>query len=94
MFGGCVITWLIVFLGVLRGPKSLGICGTMTATLPFIFLFVCMAGFVGLNANPTGAAVVNDDDAGEGMSYYWGYEKFPLPDEDVNGKTLYYDPSE
>tara|TARA_B110000305_G_scaffold114888_1_gene129137 strand:- start:94 stop:1566 length:1473 start_codon:yes stop_codon:yes gene_type:complete len=55
----------------------------MTATLPFIFLFVCMAGFVGLNADPYGDDAKEDGDkgSGSGMSYYWGTKSFPLPDE-------------
>lgn len=91
LFTACVITWLIILVAVLRGPKSLGICSTLTATLPFIFLFVCMAGFVGLNGNPLGKAELKEGDGGKGMSYYWGYEKFPLPDEDAEGNTVFYD---
>ena len=85
---------MIILAAVLKGPKSLGICSTMTATLPFIFLFICMAGFVGLNGNPFGDAEVKEEDAGEGISYYWGLEKFPLPETDAEGNTKFYDPSE
>jgi hypothetical protein len=62
-----------MFLATIKGPKSLGICSVVTATLPFIFLFACMGGFMALNANPTGMATDDEDFiAGDGLNYYWG----------------------
>jgi solute carrier family 6 amino acid/orphan transporter-like 15/16/17/18/20 len=87
------VIWFFMFLATIKGPKSLGICSVVTATLPFIFLFACMGGFMALNANPTGMATDDADFiAGDGLNYYWGYKEFPLP-PGADGKATSYDPS-
>ena len=81
LFGAVCVTWILCFFAVAFGPKSMAGIATVTCTLPFIFLFVCMAGFIGLN-NKVG---------GKGLSYYWN--QTPFPQEDANGKFVDYDPS-
>jgi len=83
LFAAVCVTWVICFFAVAFGPKSLGGTAMLTCTLPFIFLFVCMAGFINLN-NKVG---------GKGLSFYWNFTPFPLSTEDV-GIFLDYDPSE
>jgi hypothetical protein len=61
LYGAVCGTWIICFIAVAFGPKSMGGIAMLTCTLPFIFLFVCMAGFISLN-NKVG---------GKGLSFYW-----------------------
>lgn len=77
------MTWVFCFIAVAFGPKSMGGTAVLTCTLPFIFLFVCMAGFISLN-NKVG---------GKGLSFYWNQTPFPLSTEDT-GVFVNYDPSE
>ena len=83
---GCVcFTWFLIWLAVAFGPKSMGALASMTATIPFVLLIVCLASYMS----------INDEAKGLGQSYYWGIKKFPQIVESADGTILYenYDPS-
>ena len=74
----CVlITWIICFLCIINGPTSIGYVTMITEKIPYIFLFVLIAKFVG----------INNTQGGKGIQFMWGSEPFPDPD------GVPYDPS-
>jgi SNF family Na+-dependent transporter len=74
----CVlITWIICFLCIIKGPTSIGYVTMITEKIPYLFLFVLIAKFVG----------VNKSEGGKGIQFMWGSEPFPDPD------GVPYDPS-
>lgn len=80
-----VIVWVICFLSVVKGAKSIQFVSIVTVITPYIFLFVMMGKFIGLN---------NEVD-GNGMAFYMGSEKIKIPvDNDTNIVFEEYDPSE
>ena len=77
LFIAVAVTWVICFLCVVGGPKSIGYVTSVTVLAPFILLFVLLGKFVSLN---------NEHD-GKGFHYYLGGESIIRKDG-----TL-YDPS-
>jgi len=67
LFASVVVCWILCWIAVAFGPKSMGACSMMTATLPFLFLFVCLGGYVALN----------DSHDGSGAAYYLGAKQLP-----------------
>ena len=85
LYVATVIVWVICFLSVIKGAKSIQFVTAVTATAPFIILFIMMAKFIGLNG----------DADGKGMSFYMGSEKIKVPvSNDTNIVFEEYDPSE
>ena len=72
-----VITWIICFLAIIRGPTSIGIVTTFTEKAPFIMLLILIIKFVKLNK----------DVDGKGIEFMWGKEPFP------NEEGVPYDPT-
>ena len=68
LFAMVAVAWVICFLCISRGPQTIGIVTLLTATVPWVFLFVIMGKFVDENNK------IN----GKGPSFYFGAEKFPL----------------
>lgn len=64
------ITWIIVFLGVVMGPKSIQIMTAITVPVKFIMLFICL----GLYTEMAAAWKVN------GTDYYFGASQWLLAD--------------
>ena len=77
-----VITWIICFLCIIKGPKTSGYVVMATVPLPFLLLVVNMVYYVGLN----------NANSGKGLRWYFNQEPFPLPAPDAKG-NLYYDPA-
>ena len=57
-----VIIWGLVFLALFKGPKVISYVTALTATLPFLFLFVLMGYYINLNSSVDG----------KGMEFYFG----------------------
>jgi len=64
LFVAVAVTWVICFLCVVGGPKSIGYVTSVTVILPFILLFVLLGKFVSLN----------NENGGKGFQYYLGGE--------------------
>lgn len=77
-----VITWVICFLMVCRGPKSIQYGAAITATLPFILLVVLIIIYMN----------INNKYEGMGLQFYFGAEKFPYPENEL-GQVVYQDPT-
>ncbi len=64
LFAAVIVCWVLVFICIIKGVKSSSYVVMVTATLPFVFLIILMAKFVGFNGEMEG----------EGMDYYFGGE--------------------
>ena len=49
LFIGVLVTWLLCFVSILRGVKSITAISAVLVPLSFIFLFVCMGYYISLN---------------------------------------------
>jgi SNF family Na+-dependent transporter len=81
-----VVTWVLCFLSIMKGPTSIGYVTFITEKVPFLFLFILMAKFTTLNKKENG----------KGIEFMWGTEPFPDPDgvpydPTQNYKTLFTD---
>lgn len=57
LYIGVVITWVICFLSIIKGPTSIGYVTFITEKLPLLFLFILMAKFVKLNKDNDGKGI-------------------------------------
>lgn len=69
LFISVALTWIICFLCVIKGARSISVVALGTATIPFVLLFILMGYFIKLN---------NSVD-GKGIEFYFGTERFARP---------------
>ena len=67
LFIGVLVTWLLCFLGIIKGVKSIQIISALMVPLSFIFLFVSLGYYITLN----------DSTQGRGAQFYLGGEMLP-----------------
>lgn len=67
-FASCIV-WVICFLAVIKGAKSIQYVSMITVTVPYIFLFILMGKFISLNSEVDGS----------GIAFYMGSEKIKIP---------------
>lgn len=82
LYGMVLIAWILCFLFVCRGVKSIQAGAALTATIPFVLVFVLMALYL----------KINNDLEGSGLGFYFGTERFPYP-ELPDGTKVFQDPS-
>lgn len=64
------VTWIVIMIGVVMGPRSIGPFTAITTPLKWILLFVCMGMYIGLqNAQP---GRTSDGWKANGAGLYWG----------------------
>ena len=73
-FATCIV-WVLCFLAVIKGAKSIQYVSMVSVTVPYIFLFILMGKFISLNSEVDGS----------GIAFYMGSEKIKVPEE--NGDT-------
>lgn len=71
------ISWVICFLCIMKGAKSINYVVLATSTLPFIFLFMLIGKYVSLNSS----------EDGKGISFYFGGEDLVIPGQDTDGSA-------
>ena len=57
LYGCVVITWFICFLCVIKGAVSIGYVTVITEKLPFLFVFILLAKYTGLNSSVDGKGI-------------------------------------
>ena len=83
LFGAVVFCWIVVFFCIVKGTKSISYVVPVTVTLPFIFLLILMAKYMGMNSEAEG----------KGISYYFGTEDFYMPPDPVTGEQVKHQPA-
>jgi len=82
LFVCVLITWILVFLMIIKGAKSIQFGVLVTATLPFLFLIILIFMYTSINSEVEGF----------GIQFYMGQEKFPYPPT-PSGEITYQDAS-
>lgn len=81
LFIACALTWIICYLCVVKGPRSISGVVMVTATVPFILLFILMGYYIKLN---------NSVD-GKGVEFYFGTERFAKPGQSAADQAQIFD---
>ena len=79
LFVCVLIIWALVFLSLFKGPRAISYITAVTATIPFLFLFVLMGYYINLNSSVEG----------KGMDFYFGNEKFAKPGQTEPDEVSY-----
>lgn len=86
LYVAVVISWIICFLCIIKGPVSIQYVTLITEKVPYIFLFILMSKFIAIDKSVEG----------QGIDFMWGKAPFPDPngvpyDPTTNYRSLFTD---
>lgn len=81
LYAGVIVTWILSFIFIVKGIKSIRIGSAILVPLSFIALFILTGHYVNMN---------NSVD-GKGISFYMGNESLPFPQPENTIESLFKD---